>query len=220
MIITVGSTKGGVGKSTVAVQLATGLAAEGLGVWLVDGDRQTSSEMAMRVRAETGVEPYIQADACADESKDLAKLVRSRWQDFDHVVIDSGGRDTAKLREAISVSHVLVVPFEPASFGLWALDDIEALVNESNARRKADGVKPIEVMAFLNRADANSKSRENLEALAAAAEKPGWRVLDVSLVSRKAFERASARGITALGGPDQKASAEMQALLAAIFKAN
>lgn len=40
MIITVGNTKGGVGKITLAVNLAIARALAGRDVWLIDGDRQ------------------------------------------------------------------------------------------------------------------------------------------------------------------------------------
>ena len=40
MIITVGNTKGGVGKTTIAVNLAIARALAGRDVWLIDGDRQ------------------------------------------------------------------------------------------------------------------------------------------------------------------------------------
>ena len=40
MIITIGNTKGGVGKTTLAVNLAIARAMSGRDVWLIDGDRQ------------------------------------------------------------------------------------------------------------------------------------------------------------------------------------
>ena len=40
MIVTVGNTKGGVGKTTIAVNLAIARALAGRDVWLIDGDRQ------------------------------------------------------------------------------------------------------------------------------------------------------------------------------------
>jgi chromosome partitioning protein len=43
MIVTVGNTKGGVGKTTLAVQLALARTLAGRDVLLVDGDRQGSA---------------------------------------------------------------------------------------------------------------------------------------------------------------------------------
>jgi cellulose biosynthesis protein BcsQ len=50
MIVTVGNTKGGVGKTTLAIQLALARALAGRDV-LVDGDRQGSAQMAITIRA-------------------------------------------------------------------------------------------------------------------------------------------------------------------------
>ena len=47
MIITVGNTKGGVGKTTLAVQLAIYRALAGRDVWLIDGDRQGTAAAAI-----------------------------------------------------------------------------------------------------------------------------------------------------------------------------
>ena len=44
MIITVGNTKGGVGKTMLAVNLAIARALAGRDVWLIDGDRQGTAQ--------------------------------------------------------------------------------------------------------------------------------------------------------------------------------
>ena len=62
MILTVGNTKGGVGKTTLAVQLAVMRAQQGREVWLIDGDRQGTAASAIAVRAEQNRGPGI---ACA-----------------------------------------------------------------------------------------------------------------------------------------------------------
>jgi chromosome partitioning protein len=62
MIITVGNTKGGVGKTTLAVNLAIARALAGRDVWLIDGDRQGTAQTAISIRAEAGHVPGI---ACA-----------------------------------------------------------------------------------------------------------------------------------------------------------
>ena len=62
MILTVGNTKGGVGKTTLAVQLAISRAMAGRDVWLIDGDRQGTAAAAIAARSEAGRKPGI---ACA-----------------------------------------------------------------------------------------------------------------------------------------------------------
>lgn len=64
MIFTVGNGKGGVGKSTCALQLALGLSIEGARVWLIDGDRQQTVLNAITARADSG-RPMIAASAYA-----------------------------------------------------------------------------------------------------------------------------------------------------------
>ena len=62
MIYTVGNTKGGVGKTTLAVNLAIARALVGRDVWLIDGDRQGTAQTAISIRADSNHKPGI---ACA-----------------------------------------------------------------------------------------------------------------------------------------------------------
>ena len=59
MIVTIGNTKGGVGKTTLAIQLARVRTLAGRDVLLVDGDRQGSAQTAMAIRAETNRRPGL-----------------------------------------------------------------------------------------------------------------------------------------------------------------
>ena len=52
MIVTVGSTKGGVGKTTLATQLALARQLAGHAVLLIDADRQGSAQNAATMRVE------------------------------------------------------------------------------------------------------------------------------------------------------------------------
>ena len=62
MVITIGNTKGRVGKTTLAVNLAIARALAGRDVWLIDGDRQGTAQTAISIRAEAEHVPGI---ACA-----------------------------------------------------------------------------------------------------------------------------------------------------------
>ncbi|MEX3606064.1 MAG: ParA family protein [Burkholderia sp.] len=51
MIVTVGNTKGGVGKTTLGVNLAIARALAGRDVWLIDADRQGTAQTEISIRA-------------------------------------------------------------------------------------------------------------------------------------------------------------------------
>ena len=59
MTVLFGNSKGGVGKSTLAVNLAVHQASEGLDVAIVDTDRQGSVAAWSAVRDEEGITPRI-----------------------------------------------------------------------------------------------------------------------------------------------------------------
>jgi len=59
MIITIGNTKGGVGKTTLAVNVAIARALAGREVWLIDGDRQGTAQTAISIRSDSGHAPAL-----------------------------------------------------------------------------------------------------------------------------------------------------------------
>jgi chromosome partitioning protein len=213
MILTVGNTKGGVGKTTLAVAIAINLARRGHDVWLVDADRQGTAQTAISIRAESGHEPGISC-ATYPDGPTLRAQIQQQAKKFDHVIIDAGGRDSTALRAALVLSDVLVVPFQPRSYDVWALDDIGALVDE--ARSVRDGLK---ALAVLNCADSSEKSADNAEAAAAVADVPQFEYLPTVVRRRKSFSNAAGAGLSVheLKPVDKKAVAEIDALVDALF---
>lgn len=213
MIITVGNTKGGVGKTTLAVNLAIARALAGRDVWLIDGDRQGTAQTAISIRADAGHNPGI---ACATypDGPALRAQVQQQASKFDDIVIDAGGRDSTALRAALVLSDVLLVPFQPRSYDVWALNDIAALVDE--ARSVRDGLR---ALAILNCADPGEASTDNAEAAAAVADVPQFEYLPTPLRRRKAFANAAGQGLSVLEikPQDIKASDELKALVSALF---
>lgn len=213
MIITVGNTKGGVGKTTLAVNIAIARALAGRDVWLIDGDRQGTAQTAISIRAEAGHQPGI---ACATypDGPTLRSQVQQQAGKFDDIVIDAGGRDSTALRAALVLSDVLLIPFQPRSYDVWALDDIAGLVDE--ARSVRDGLR---VYAVLNCADPGESSSDNADAAAAVADVPQLEFLQTPLRRRKAFANAAGQGLSVLElkPADKKASDELNALVAALF---
>lgn len=213
MILTIGNTKGGVGKTTLAVQLAIARAMSGRDVWLIDGDRQGTATAAVAARAEAGRLPGI---ACAQypDGPTLRGQVQQQRGKFDDIIIDVGGRDSTALRAALVLSDVLLVPFAPRSYDVWALDDMASLVDE--ARSVRDGLR---AFAVLNLADPGEHSADNAEAAAAVADVPQFEYLPTPIRRRKAFSNAGGAGVAVaeLAPRDAKACAEQDALFSTVF---
>ena len=213
MIVTVGNTKGGVGKTTVALNLAVAQARAGRDVWFIDGDRQGTAQAAIALRAEAERAPAI---ACATypDGSTLRSQVLHQTGKFADIIIDAGGRDSGALRAALILSDVLLVPFHPRTYDVWALDDMAALVEEACAVR--DGLR---VKAVLNCADPGNRSKDNIEAAAAVGELERFEYLPTPLRRRKAFANAAGAGLSVLEltPPDRKAIAELNALLKMVF---
>ena len=213
MIITVGNTKGGVGKTTIALNIAIALRLKGHEVWLIDGDRQNTAQTAVDIRAESQQQPEI---ACSSfsEGKTLRNQIRAQQEKYEYIVIDAGGRDSTALRAALVLTDVLLVPFQPRSYDVWALHDIAELVDEAHGIR--DGLK---AYAVLNCADPGDKSNDNVEAAKAVQEVPQFQYLDTPLRRRKAFANAAGAGLSVLElkPTDAKAIQEINQLVDAIL---
>jgi len=210
-IITVGSTKGGVGKTTLALNIAIARAMAGRDVWLVDADRQATASTALAIRGEAGRLPAIATAHYADGGQLRTQVLHQRNK-FEDIIIDAGGRDSTALRAALVLSDMVVVPFQPRSIDVWAVADIAALIEEARAMR--DG---LQAYAVLNMAD--TAGSDNEEAAAAVADYPALQYLDTPIRRRKSIANAAGNGMSVLEFTprDDKAVAELNALLHALF---
>ena len=212
MIVTVGHTKGGVGKTTLAFQLALNRCLAGRDVLLVDGDRQGSAQTAVAIRAEANHMPVPACAQFADGSVLRAQVQRQAGK-YEDVVIDAGGRDSTALRAALVLTDVLLVPFLPRSVDVWALRDIAGLIDEVLSLRNS-----LRACAVLNAADPGVSS-DNRDAFAALSDFPQFTPLSASIRRRKAFANGLGLGLSVeeLTPRDPKACAELADLALMVF---
>jgi chromosome partitioning protein len=185
MIVTVANVKGGVGKTTLCVNLAVALARSHQ-VLLIDGDEQGTALAFTQLRAERGVSDYT---AIALHGASIRSQVRLQLAGrYEYIVIDVGGRDSGSLRNALLVADLVLIPAVPRSFDLWGVDQTAALVRE--AREVNDGLRAV---AVLNGADHHGQ--DNTDADAFLGELDGLEVSPHHLGRRKAFPNAAAEGL-------------------------
>jgi len=155
MIITVGNTKGGVGKTTIAVNLAVEAAKDGKNVLLIDTDPQGSSGA---FRAEREKDDIKAVSLVSDK---LHKDVHGFMTAFDFIIIDAGGRDNAVFRSAVAACNIFLLPVLPSQFDVWAAEDAVKVFKEIQPFNKMVG------RMVLNMVHPNTKvSAEAQEALA------------------------------------------------------
>ena len=212
MIVTVGSTKGGAGKSTLAVALALARARAGRDGLLVDGDQQATAQTAIALRAEAGRLP---APACLwfPDHRMLGPQMRSQARRYEDVVLDVGGRDNLALRTAVQLCDVLLVPVRPRSADVWALADMAQVIDEVSATREG-----LRAYAVLNAADPGV-SPANAQAATAVAEFPQFTLLDTPIWQRKALAIVLGFGLAVdeLTPRDPKACSEIADLTNIVF---
>ena len=217
MILTVGNVKGGVGKTTLAVNLAIARARAGMDVLLIDGDAQATALdfTTLRTRRAEEARRSFASDYTVVQLSGAAvrTQVRQLAPKYGEIIIDPGARDTGSFRAALTVSDLLLVPIQPRSFDLWALDQVVELVRE--AREVNDSLRAISV---LNAADPSG--RDNQAAAEVLAEAEGIEYLPSLVGRRKVFPNAASAGLSVLEYTprDAKAIAEIQALERFLFR--
>lgn len=130
-VIVVANPKGGVGKSTLATNLAGALAAAGHAVMLGDVDRQQSSRQWLALRPPQ-LPPIRGWDVAADD------VVRPP-KGTSHVVLDTpAGLHGKRLDAVMKIADRLLVPLQPSLFDIQAT---HAFVAALRGHKRGDSVK-------------------------------------------------------------------------------
>lgn len=138
MIIVVGGTKGGTGKSTIVMNLSAIDVINGNDSLLVDADRQGSASMWAETRNQSDRElrhvPTVQR-----YGKSIGQELKGLGDKYTHVFVDAGGYDSLELRSTLVIADKLIIPVRPSQVDIWTLPKIieiaqGAIIYNSNLR--------------------------------------------------------------------------------------
>lgn len=205
-ILAVANSKGGVGKSTLATNLAAEAAGAGLRVLLVDTDPQSSSAVFAATRDQERpafrviqmIQPILH--------RELPELAKP----YDLVVIDTGARETKTFRSALAAADFVLVPITPSAYDVWASEDVFTVIDELSATRD------LTTWVVLNQVVPRTRvAKEAIEVLEETTAERGAKLLDTRIHSRVAWRMASSQGLAVTEyEPRGAAAAELRALWA------
>lgn len=156
-IIGVCGRKGGSGKTTIAVHLASELVARGLSAVLVDCDLQGSSKSWAELNALPMPVEHMPIESDS-EVLNWSKSIRSIKAQF--IVLDSPPHLNAALGAIIGLADVVIVPCGPSGMDLIATGEMVGLVREIRA---AKGTGSPSAVLVPNRVDHRTGSGKELK---------------------------------------------------------
>jgi chromosome partitioning protein len=208
MILGVLSQKGGVGKTTLAINLAAVFAKSGLRTLLVDADPQGSSLAWSSARE---LEPLFPVVGMAKPTlhRDLPEIAK----DYDMVVLDGAPRVNDLGRSAIMASDLVLIPVQPSPYDVWAAAETIQLVREAAVFKEN-----LKAAFAINRKIVNTAIGRDVQAALEPFELP---VLSTHLCQRVLYAESAAQGLAVVEvAPNGEAAKELAALALDITRHN
>lgn len=200
MIISLLNQKGGVGKTTLAVHLATALARQGKRVLMVDADPQGSALDWSASRTEKAQFPVVGLP-----KKTLHRELPTIAADYDFVVIVGAPREYDVARSAIMASDLVLIPVQPSPYDVWAAKEIVDLLSEVSVFKEN-----LKNGFVINRKIVNTAIGRDVNEALSEYQIP---VLKAQVCQRVSFAESAASGQTVLETePNGIASQEISAL--------
>lgn len=185
MIVSLYSTKGGCGKSTLAVCLAAYWSQTKKTV-LLDADPQASLSLCR--------EEVLRVPVIHDTSKSVGKTIEKLAAQYQRVVVDTAGYRRQKNIEALTHSDFVLIPCKPSPFDLKEALEAVGLLREVTGATQRKNATPryAVVLTMAQRTAVSAQIREELE-------RSGVPFMSAQIGQRVAFVETPVTGFPAAG---------------------
>jgi len=192
--------KGGVGKSTIAVNLTRSLQLRSYDPVVIDCDAQGTAQSWKASRGDDEDLPPVYG---VGKASALEADVRRLSDSFDLAIID-GGAHLDKIHAAIiKTSDLVLIPVQPSPTDIWPTEQIVDLIK---GRQEVTGGP--EAAFVISRRKAGTKLGKNVQDVLSRFELPVWE----GTCDRVAYAEAMGRGKSVVEMSDDKAASEIESL--------
>jgi len=150
MICTVTATKGGVGKSTLLINLAVELLKKKHPLFLLDSDKQGSLSKWASIRQMMDLPEISTASATG---KGLVELAQLQSKNNKLVLVDTAGVDSKTTRTILLESDFVLTLSAPSPLDLWEISELLDICKGATKVRKKD----LPTALVFNRVSTHSK---------------------------------------------------------------
>lgn len=205
MVIGLVNQKGGVGKTTVAVNLACGLALRDFSVLLVDCDPQGSVLQWHSIQNQT----FLSVERLVQQVD--GQRFRKRASKYDYVVVDAPPALGDITLSVLDAADLVLIPVGPSALDLWSSKQILALLEKSRNERLRGKAKVL----ICRKIPGTRIGREAREAV----DVYGLDIVPVEISQRIAYVEAMTAGLSVLQfAPSSAAAEEITALCDFVLK--
>ena len=206
MIISFVNQKGGVGKTTTAINLAASLARKNYSVVLIDADPQGSAIRWQAVENNEAFEVIELPDTVVKEEFEILD------DSCDYLLVDSPPGKSEISRDILTLSDLAIIPVSPSSLDIWSCKGTLEMVNEARTENENLAVQ----FMVTKKIPGTRVAREISDELTVFGEK----VMQGELSQRVAFIDAMKHGVSVTQfSPGSKAAKEVEALCDELIQA-
>ena len=215
MIISSISYKGGVGKSTLAQNLAIALALDNYKVCIIDADESAATTRWFAIRQENNKEPFVNVVQMT-EAKAIIPSVKALYKDYDAIIIDGPPSLFPIVSKIMLLSHIIIIPIVPkGGSDYWVTEDF--LARYSEVQDEKEEKTPAYFLLNMYKESFNLH-KAVVAGLTTLGEQYDVKFLNSRLHERVAYGESNVKGISVMEHTDVRAQKEIKNLMQEIIE--
>jgi chromosome partitioning protein len=202
MKIAVTNLKGGVGKTTIATNLAAALTMRGKTVCVVDTDLNQHSSMEWATNRSED-KPHVSVFGIMGGQ--LTAEIKKLRESYEYVILDGTPHVSELAKRTMIVADIVVIPISPSIYDFRAFEAFLEHLEEVNRNREEYGLERTKSVVVMNRMNDRAKIGHQI---VEAVKHYDVQILNTRLVNRTAYADTATDGIGVVEGKDPKAKEE------------